>query len=226
MRFDIITLHPALLDGPFAHSIVKRAVDKGLAEIHIHNLRDYSIHKFRQCDDYAFGGAAGMVMMIEPIEKCIEQLRSEREYDEVIYLCPDAKPLKQADVNTLSLKNNFILLCGHYKGVDQRVRDHFITQEYSIGDFVVSGGELPTALLVDAVIRLIPGALSDATSALSDSFQDDLLSPPVYTRPADYKGWKVPDILLNGNHKLIEEWNHEQALSKTRAIRPDLLEDQ
>jgi tRNA (guanine37-N1)-methyltransferase len=226
LRFDLITLHPGLLEGPFAHSIVKRAIEKGLAEIHIHNLREFSTHKFKQCDDYPFGGTAGMVMMIEPVERCIEHLKSERSYDEIIYLCPDAIPLKQAEVNRLSMGSNFIVLCGHYKGIDQRVRDHLITKEYSIGDFVVSGGELPAAMFVDAVIRLIPGALSDTTSALSDSFQDNLLSPPVYTRPADYKGWKVPEVLLNGNHKMIEEWSHEKALEKTRLVRPDLLDDE
>jgi tRNA (guanine37-N1)-methyltransferase len=223
LRFDILTLHPQLLEGPFAHSIVKRALEKELVQIHIHNLRDFSASKQKQADDYPFGGAAGMVMMIEPIDRCIARLKSERHYDEVIYLCPDAPVLKQADVNKLSLGENYILLCGHYKGIDQRVRDHFITKEISIGDFVLSGGELPAAILVDAMVRLIPGAISDATSALTDSFQDDLLSPPVYTRPAEYKGWKVPDVLLNGNHKLIEEWHYEQALEKTKKVRPDLL---
>ena len=224
LRFDILTLHPQLLEGPFAHSIVKRALDKGLVEIHIHNIRDYSTSKQKQADDYPFGGAAGMVMMIEPIDICITKLKHERNYDEIIYLCPDAPVLKQSLVNKLSLGENYILLCGHYKGIDQRVRDNFITKEISIGDFVVSGGELPAALLVDAIVRLIPGAITNATSALTDSFQDDLLSPPVYTRPAEYKGWKVPEVLLNGNHKLIEEWQHEKALEKTRSIRPDLLD--
>ncbi|MCX6188948.1 MAG: tRNA (guanosine(37)-N1)-methyltransferase TrmD [Bacteroidetes bacterium] len=224
MRFDILTLHPQLLEGPFAHSIVKRALDKGLVEIHIHNLRDYSTSKQKQADDYPFGGAAGMVMMIQPIDDCIAKLTQERKYNEIIYLCPDAPVLKQAEVNKLSMGVNYILLCGHYKGIDQRVRDHFITKEISIGDFVLSGGELPAALLVDAIVRLIPGAITDVTSALTDSFQDDLLSPPVYTRPADYKGFKVPEVLLNGNHKLIEEWQHEKAVEKTKAIRPDLLD--
>jgi len=223
MRFDILTLHPQLLEGPFAHSIVKRAIDKNLVEIHIHNLRDYSTSKQKQADDYPFGGAAGMVMMIQPIDDCISKLLTERTYDEIIYLCPDAPVLVQSEVNKLSMGENYILLCGHYKGIDQRVRDHFITKEISIGDYVLSGGELPAAILVDAIVRLIPGSINDATSALTDSFQDDLLSPPVYTRPAEYKGWKVPEILLNGNHKLIEEWNHEMAIEKTKNVRPDLL---
>ncbi len=223
MRFDILTLHPQLLEGPFAHSIVKRAIDKNLVEIHIHNLRDYSTSKQKQADDYPFGGAAGMVMMIQPIDDCITKLLTERSYNEIIYLCPDAPVLVQSEVNKLSMGENYILLCGHYKGIDQRVRDHFITKEISIGDYVLSGGELPAAILVDAIVRLIPGSINDATSALTDSFQDDLLSPPVYTRPAEYKGWKVPEILLNGNHKLIEEWNHEMAIEKTKNVRPDLL---
>lgn len=223
MRFDILTLHPGLLEGPFAHSIVKRAAEKGLVEIVIHNLRDYSTHRFKQCDDYPFGGSAGMVMIIEPIDRCITHLKSERTYDEIIYLCPDAPVLNQPMVNRFSMQQNFILLCGHYKGVDQRVRDQFITKEISIGDYVLSGGELPAAILVDAVVRLIPGAISDVTSALTDSFQDNLLSPPVYTRPAEYKGWKVPEVLIQGNHAKIEDWLHEQALEKTKQIRPDLL---
>ncbi len=223
MRFDILTLHPQLLEGPFAHSIVKRAIDKGLVEIYLHNLRDYSTSKQKQADDYPFGGTAGMVMMIQPIDDCISKLKEERTYDEIIYLCPDAPVLKQAEVNRLSMGENYILLCGHYKGIDQRVRDYFITKEISIGDFVLSGGELPAAILVDAMIRLIPGAITDATSALTDSFQDDLLSSPVYTRPADYKGWKVPEVLLSGNHKRIEQWQHEQAIEKTKSIRPDLF---
>lgn len=224
LRFDILTLHPQLLEGPFAVSIINRAIDRGLVEIHIHNLRDYSTSRQKQADDYPFGGAAGMVMMIQPIDDCITKLKSERNYDEIIYLCPDAPVLKQAEVNKLSMGENYILLCGHYKGIDQRVRDHFITKEISIGDYVLSGGELPAAILVDAMVRLIPGAISDATSALTDSFQDELLSPPVYTRPAEYKGWKVPEVLMNGNHKLIEEWLHEQAIEKTKNIRPDLLD--
>jgi len=223
IRFDILTLHPQLLDGPFSHSIIKRAIDKGLVEIHLHNIRDYSSSKQKQADDYPYGGASGMVMMIEPIDICITKLKSERNYDEIIYLCPDAPVLRQSEVNKLSLGNNYILLCGHYKGIDQRIRDHLVTLELSIGDFVLSGGELPAALLVDAIVRLIPGSISDATSALTDSFQDNLLSPPVYTRPSDYKGWKVPEVLINGNHHMIEEWMHEQALEKTRKIRPDLL---
>jgi len=222
MRFDILTLHPALLDGPFNHSIIKRAVDKGLAEINIHNLRDYTTDKWRKADDYPFGGGAGMVLMIEPIDRCIEQLKSERAYDEIIYLCPDGETLNQSISNELSLKQNIILLCGHYKGIDQRVRDYLISREISIGDFVLSGGELPAAVLVDSIVRLIPGAIGDSTSALSDSFQNDLLDAPVYTRPAEYKGWKVPDALLSGDHKKIADWTLEQAQQKTSERRPDL----
>lgn len=222
MRFDILTLHPALLDSPFNHSIIKRAVDKGLAEIYIHNLRDYTTDKWRKADDYPFGGGAGMVLMIEPIDRCIEQLKSERTYDEIIYLCPDGETLNQSISNELSLKQNIILLCGHYKGIDQRVRDYLISREISIGDYVLSGGELPAALLVDSIVRLIPGAIGDSTSALSDSFQNDLLDAPVYTRPADYKGWKVPDALLSGDHKKIADWSLEQAQQKTSERRPDL----
>lgn len=222
MRIDILTLHPALLDGPFSHSIVKRAVEKGLAEIHLHNLRDYTTDKWRKTDDYPFGGGAGMVLMIEPIDRCIQKLKNERTYDEVIYLCPDGETLNQSISNELSLKQNIILLCGHYKGIDQRVRDHLISREISIGDYVLSGGELPAAVLVDSIVRLIPGAISDSTSALSDSFQNDMLDAPVFTRPADYKGWKVPDALLSGDHKKIAEWTQEQAQQKTRQRRPDL----
>ncbi len=223
MRIDILTTHPELLESPFSHSILKRAREKGLAEVHFVNLRDYAFSKHRNTDDYAFGGGAGMVMMIEPIALCIEDLRSKRSYDEVIYMSPDGMMLDQPLANTLSLHQNMIILCGHYKGVDERVREHFITREISIGNYVLSGGELPAAVLCDAVIRLIPGVLNDETSALSDSFQDDLLAPPVYTRPADFRGWKVPDILLSGHEAKIMEWRYEQALQRTRERRPDLL---
>lgn len=224
MRIDIISVAPGLLESPFQHSIVKRAIDKGLVEIHIHDLRDYAINKYGKIDDYQFGGGAGMVLMLEPIDKCISKLQSERTYDEVIYMTPDAPVLNQAKANNLSLKENILILTGHYKGVDQRVRDMFVTQEISIGDFVLSGGELPAAVLSDAIIRLIPGAIGDETSALTDSFQDGLLSPPVYTRPADYKGNKVPDVLLSGNFPKIDAWRAEQALERTKNIRPDLLD--
>ncbi len=212
MRIDIITVVPELLQSPFEHSIIKRAKEKGLVEIHLHNLRDYSSNKYRQVDDYQFGGGAGMVLMIEPIDKCITKLKSERDYDEIIYLTPDAPILTQSLSNKLSLKENIILLTGHYKGVDQRVRELFITKEISIGDYVLSGGELAAAVLCDSIIRLIPGVIGDETSALTDSFQDNLLAPPVYTRPAEYKGVKVPEILRSGNFSKIEEWRHEQAL--------------
>ncbi|HEY8403023.1 MAG TPA: tRNA (guanosine(37)-N1)-methyltransferase TrmD [Flavobacteriales bacterium] len=224
MRIDILTLLPRLLDGPFADSILERAQQKGICEIHIHNIRDYSTSKQKQADDYQFGGGAGMVMLIQPIDNLITKLKSEREYDEIIYLTPDGERLNQKICNTLSLKKNIMLLCGHYKGVDQRVRDHLITREISIGDYVLSGGELAAAVLVDSIVRLIPGAMNDETSALTDSFQDNLLAPPVYTRPADYKGWKVPEVLLSGNFAKIEEWRMEQAIAKTKARRPDLLE--
>lgn len=224
MRIDILTLLPRLLDGPFADSILERAQEKGICEIHIHNIRDYSISKQKQADDYQFGGGAGMVMLIQPIDDLITKLKSEREYDEIIYLTPDGERLEQKTCNSLSLKNNIMLLCGHYKGVDQRVRDHFITKEISIGDYVLSGGELAAAVLVDSIVRLIPGAMNDETSALTDSFQDNLLAPPVYTRPADYKGWKVPDILLSGNFAKIEEWRMNEAIEKTKTRRPDILE--
>ncbi|WP_038031128.1 tRNA (guanosine(37)-N1)-methyltransferase TrmD [Thermonema rossianum] len=223
MRIDIITVLPELIEGFLFHSIPKRAQDKGLVEIHLHNLRDYATNKYRQVDDYPFGGGAGMVLMIEPIARCIEKLQSERSYDEVIYLTPDGKPFKQADANELSGKQNLILLCGHYKGIDERVREHFVTREISIGDYVLSGGELAAAVVADAVIRLIPGVLSDETSALTDSFQDNLLAPPVYTRPAEFRGWKVPEVLLSGNHKAIDEWRYEMSLKRTQERRPDLL---
>ena len=226
MRIDIITVVPDLLKSPFEHSILKRAVDKGLAEIHLHNLREYGLGNYRQLDDTQFGGGAGMVLMIEPIAKCIEKLQAERAYDEIIYMTPDAPTLNQITANTLSLKKNIIILTGHYKGVDQRVRDKFITREISIGDYVLTGGELAAAVLCDAVIRLIPGVLGDETSALTDSFQDNLLSPPVYTRPAEYEGMKVPEVLLSGNFPKIEKWREEKALERTQQIRPDLLDDE
>jgi len=224
MRIDILTVLPELLESPFHHSILKRSQDKGLAEIHIHNLRDWSTDKHKRVDDYAFSKGAGMVMMIEPIEKAINELKGQRNYDEIIFTSPDGKRFEQNDANQLSLKENIIILCGHYKGVDQRVRDHLITREISVGDYVLTGGELAAAIISDAVVRLIPGVLSDETSALTDSFQDGLLSPPVYTRPADYKGWKVPDVLLSGNDQLIEDWKMEQAYQRTKILRPDLLD--
>jgi tRNA (guanine37-N1)-methyltransferase len=223
MRFDIITVLPALLESPFAHSILQRAQKKGLTEIHVHNLRDYADNKHKSVDDYPYGGGSGMVMSIEPFAACIEKLKSERLYDEVIFLTPDGELLTQSTANQLSGKKNMILLCGHYKGIDQRIRDLFVTKEISIGDYVLSGGELPAAVLVDAIVRLVPGVLSDETSALSDSFQGDLLDAPVYTRPADWKGHKVPDILLSGNQSAIEQWRDEQAFDRTKKRRPDLL---
>ena len=225
MRIDIITVLPELLESPLNTSILKRAQDKGLAEIHLHNLRDYSTNKQKSIDDTAFGGGAGMVMQIQPIADCIEKLQSERNYDEVIYMTPDGETMKQGMVNTLSLKENIIILAGHYKGIDERIRELFITKEISIGDFVLTGGELPAAILSDAIIRLIPGVINDETSALTDSFQDGLLAPPVYTRPEDYKGLKVPEILLGGNHSAIEKWREEKAIERTKERRPDLLED-
>ncbi|MDP4663250.1 MAG: tRNA (guanosine(37)-N1)-methyltransferase TrmD [Salibacteraceae bacterium] len=222
MRIDIITLMPALLDGPFAHSIVKRAQERGLAEVHVHDLRNYGLGKHKQVDDTQFGGGAGMVMMIEPIERIINELKSKNEYDEVIFMTPDGEQFKQSIANNLSLKTNLILLCGHYKGIDERIRTQFITKEVSIGDYVLSGGELAAAVVTDAVIRLIPGVLNDETSALSDSFQDDLLAPPVYTRPAEYRGWTVPEVLLSGNFKAIDKWRQEQAESRTKSRRPDI----
>ena len=223
MRIDIITVSPELIKSPFEYSILKRGIDKGLAEVHFHNLRDYAINKYGKIDDTQFGGGAGMVLMIEPIDKCISKLKAERTYDEIIYMTPDAQVLNQQMANTLSLKENMIILCGHYKGVDQRVRDLFITKEISIGDYVLSGGELGAAVLCDSIIRLIPGVIGDETSALTDSFQDDLLAPPVYTRPATYKGATVPDILLSGNFPKIETWRSEQAIERTQTIRPDIL---
>lgn len=224
MRIDIITVLPELLRSPFEASILKRAQDKGLVEVHLHNLRDFSKGKYNQIDDYQYGGGAGMVMMIEPIDKCISNLRSQRDYDEIIYLTPDGITLNQNIANELSLKGNIIMLCGHYKGVDQRVRDLFVTREISIGDYVLSGGELAAAVLADSIIRLLPGVLNDETSALSDSFQDNLLAPEVYTRPAEYKGLKVPDILLSGDFPKIEQWRQNNALERTQQRRPDLLD--
>lgn len=223
MRIDIITVLPGLLESPFNDSILKRALEKGLAEIHLHNLRDYTDNKYRQVDDYQFGGGAGMVLMIEPIDRCISALKAERHYDEVIYMSPDGETLTQKTANSLSLLKNIIILCGHYKGVDQRVRDSLITREISIGDYVLSGGELAAAVLCDTVIRLLPGVLNDETSALTDSFQDNLLAPPVYTRPRDYKGLQVPEILLSGDFPEIEKWREAQAQARTEQLRPDLL---
>ena len=225
MRIDIITVVPELLESPLSHSIVARAIEKGLVEIHIHNPRKYGKGPRLQVDDYSYGGDAGMVLMIEPIYKMIEELKSEREYDEVIYMSPDGDILTQGIANELSLKENIILLCGHYKGIDHRIREHLITREISVGDYVLSGGELPAAILADSIIRLIPGAISDETSALSDCFQDGLLSPPVYTRPVEFNGWKVPEVLLSGNPKLIQAWQDEQALERTKKLRPKLLEE-
>lgn len=223
MHIDIITTLPKLVESPFSDSILKRAQAKGIVTVNVIDLRQYATNKHRTTDDYAFGGGAGMVMMIEPIDNCIADLKSKREYDDIIYMSPDGQRLNQALANELSLKKNLILLCGHYKGVDERVREHLITREISIGDYVLSGGELAAAVVADAVIRLIPGVLSDETSALSDSFQDNLIAPPVYTRPAEYKGWKVPDVLLSGHATKIDEWRHEQSLERTRQRRPELL---
>lgn len=224
MRFDIITVLPSLLESPFAHSILQRAQKKGIAEIHVHNLRDYANNKHKSVDDYPYGGGSGMVMQIEPFAACIERLQSERSYDEVIYMTPDGVTLNQTIANDLSTRKNVILLCGHYKGIDQRIRDVFVTSEISIGDYVLSGGELAAAIVVDAVVRLIPGVLSDETSALSDSFQDGLLDAPIYTRPAEWRGHKVPEVLLSGNEAKINAWRDEQQLTRTRERRPDLLE--
>jgi tRNA (guanine37-N1)-methyltransferase len=225
MRIDIITVLPRLLESPFGDSILKRAIQKGLVEVRVHDLRSFGLGKHQQVDDYTYGGGAGMVMMIEPIAHCIRGLQAERPYDEIIYMSPDGERFQQNMANELSLKNNLMILCGHYKGVDERVREQFITREISIGDFVLSGGELAAAVVADAVIRLIPGVLSDETSALTDSFQDGLLAPPVYTRPADFEGWKVPEVLLSGNEKLIDKWRFEQSVARTKARRPDLLEE-
>ncbi|MGC4101788.1 tRNA (guanosine(37)-N1)-methyltransferase TrmD [Ferruginibacter sp.] len=225
MKIDIISVVPDLLQSPFAHSILKRAKEKGLLEVNVINLRDHTTYARAQVDDYAFGGGAGMVMMIEPLVNAIESLQKETVYDEVIYLTPDGATFNQKMANSFSLKNNLLLICGHYKGIDERVRQHFITKEISIGDYVLSGGEIAAAVLVDAIGRLIPGVLNDETSALTDSFQDNLLAPPVYTRPEEFRGWKVPEILLSGNHKLVEEWRYEQSLLRTKEKRPDLLDE-
>jgi len=225
MRIDILTVLPELLESPLNFSIVKRARDKGLVEINIINLHDFADDKYKSVDDYAFGGGAGMVMMIGPVFRAIERLKGERDYDEIIYTSPDGEKLTQKIANMLSLKNNIMILCGHYKGIDQRIRDHLITSEISIGDYVLSGGEIPAAVITDAIVRLLPGAMSDEQSALSDSFQDDLLAPPVYTRPAEFMGWKVPDVLLSGHAAEIAKWRYEQSEVRTRKLRPDLLED-
>ena len=225
MRIDIITVLPEMFESPLNCSILKRAQNKGLAEIVVHNLRDYTLDKHRKVDDYPFGGEAGMVMMIEPIDRCISHLKSQRDYDDVIFMTPDGEQLTQRMANTLSLSENLIILCGHYKGIDYRIREHLVTKEITIGDCELTGGELPAIILTDAVVRLIPGAIGDEQSALSDSFQDDLLAPPIYTRPADYKGWKVPDILLSGHQAKIDAWKHEQAVERTRLLRPGLLDE-
>ena len=224
MRIDIITVLPEMLEGFINESILARAQKKGLAEIHLHNLRDYSADKWRRVDDYPYGGFAGMVMQCEPIDRCISALKAERDYDEVIFTSPDGEKFDQHIANDLSMKGNIIILCGHYKGVDQRVRDYLITKEYSIGDYVLTGGEMPAAIMTDAIVRLLPGAIGDEQSALSDSFQDNLLAPPEYTRPAEFNGWRVPDVLLSGHEAKIEEWRLEQALERTKLLRPDLLD--
>ena len=223
MRIDILTVVPELLESPLGHSIVGRAIKKGLVTIEVHNLREYGIGTRKNVDDYSYGGDAGMVMMVEPVYRMIQALESERKYDEIIYMSPDGEKLTQGISNELSLLENIIILCGHYKGVDHRIREHLVTREISVGDYVVSGGEIPAALLADSIVRLIPGALTDETSALSDSFQDNLLSPPVYTRPAEFNGWKVPEVLLSGNPKTIQQWQDEQALERTKQLRPELL---
>ena len=223
MRIDILTVVPELLESPLSHSIVGRAIKKGIVEIHVHNIRKYGLGPHRSVDDYCYGGDAGMGMMVEPVYKMIEELKAERNYDEVIYMSPDGEILTQGIANELSLKENIILLCGHYKGIDHRIREHLVTREISVGDYVVSGGEIPAAIVADAIVRLLPGAITDETSALSDSFQDDLLSPPIYTRPAEFNGWKVPEVLLSGNPKLIRAWQDEQALERTKQLRPGLL---
>lgn len=225
MRIDIITVLPEMLASPLGCSILKRACDKGLAQINVHNLRDYTLDKHRKVDDYPFGGDAGMVMQIEPVDRCISALKEQRHYDEVIFTAPDGEQFNQKMANTLSLLENIIILCGHYKGIDYRIREHLITKEISVGDYVLTGGEMPAAIIADAIVRLIPGALGDEQSALTDSFQDNLLEPPVYTRPAEYKGWRVPDILLSGHDARIAEWKHDQALARTHLLRPDLLKE-
>ena len=225
MRIDILTVVPELLESPLGYSIVKRAIDKGLVEIHVHSIREYGKGFYRQVDDYSYGGDAGMVMMIEPVYNLIQDLQKERHYDEIIYTAPDGEILNQGIANELSCKENIIILCGHYKGIDHRIREHLVTREISVGDYVLSGGEIPAAIIVDALVRLIPGALGDETSALSDSFQDGLLAPPVYTRPAEFNGWKVPDVLLSGDPKKIKAWQDSQALERTKLLRPNLLDD-
>ena len=224
MRIDIITVMPEMLESPLGCSILKRAQDKGLVDIVVHNLRDYSLNKHRKVDDYPFGGEAGMVMQIEPVDRCISALKAERDYDEIIFTTPDGEQFTQPIANELSMKKNLMILCGHYKGVDYRIREHLITREITIGDYVLTGGEIPAAVIADAVVRLIPGAIGDEQSALSDSFQDNLLAPPVYTRPAEYKGWRVPDILLSGHQAKIDEWKHDMAVQRTMQLRPDLLD--
>lgn len=225
MRIDIITVLPELLDGPLNNSILKRAQDKGLAEIVVHNLRDFTLDKHRRVDDYPYGGEAGMVMQIEPVDRAISYLKEQRHYDEVIFTSPDGDLFDQPMANSLSMLENIIILCGHYKGIDYRIREHLVTREISIGDYVLTGGEMPAAIIADAIVRLIPGAIGDEQSALSDSFQDNLLAPPVYTRPAEYKGWRVPDVLLSGHQRKIDEWKHEQAVERTRRLRPSLLDE-
>lgn len=222
MRFDLLTVVPSLLESPFGHSIMKRAIQKGLAEVVVHNVRDYATNKHKTVDDSPYGGGAGMVMMIEPVVACIEKLKSERDYDEIIYMSPDGDLFDQKMANQYSMKGNIMILCGHYKGIDERIREHFITREISVGNYVLSGGELAAAVVCDAIIRLLPGVLNDETSALSDSFQDDLLAPPVYTRPAEFRGWKVPDILLSGNTPEVDKWRHEKSLERTKIRRPNL----
>ena len=225
MRIDILTVLPEMLVSPLSCSILKRAQDKGLAEIHVHNLRDYTTNRYRKVDDYPFGGEAGMVMQIEPVDRAITALKTERTYDEVIFTSPDGELLTQPMANSMSMLDNIIILCGHYKGIDQRIREHLITREISIGDYVLTGGEMPAIVITDAIVRLIPGAIGDEQSALTDSFQDNLLAPPIYTRPAEYKGWRVPDILLSGHQANIDQWRHDQAIERTRRLRPDLLAD-
>lgn len=223
MRIDIITVLPEMLESPLGCSIICRACDKGLAEIHVHNLRDYTTNRYRKVDDYPFGGEAGMVIQIEPVDRAVSALRAERDYDEVIFTAPDGEVFNQKTANELSMLNNIIILCGHYKGIDYRIREHLITREISVGDYVLTGGEMPAAIITDAIVRLIPGAMGDEQSALSDSFQDNLLEGPIYTRPAEYKGWRVPDVLLSGHAARIDEWRHQQAVERTRRLRPDLL---
>jgi tRNA (guanine37-N1)-methyltransferase len=225
MRIDILSVLPELLKSPFEHSIMKRAQDKGLLTVVVHHLRKWAVNEYGMIDDYQYGGGAGMVMMCEPLAKAIEELSAERKYDEIIYLTPDGERLTQKISNSLSLKGNLLMICGHYKGIDERIREHYVTKEISIGDFVLSGGELPAAILVDSIGRLLPGVLNDETSALFDSFQDNLLAPPVYTRPVDFRGMKVPDILMSGDHRKIEEWRHEQAIKRTQERRPDLMDE-